>query len=263
MEIEGAALATFISRLFEMIAMIIYIFICDKRIVIKVKNMFTLDRILLKDYFKYGIPVFINELIWGIGIIAFSVILGRLGTQTVAASSVSSAVEQFVTVAISGIANASAILIGNEIGAGKKEYVKQMSETLLFFSVVFGVVLGAVFFALRIPMINFYNLEPQTKILAMNFMAITSFLVLTDSISVIAINGILRGGGDTKFAMWLDILAIWLVSLPFSVLFAFVLKLPLELVFFALRSDVVVKVLFCFFRLKNDGWIKNVTRNEI
>ena len=263
MEIEGAALATFISRLFEMIAMIIYIFICDKRIVIKVKNMFTLDRILLKDYFKYGIPVFINELIWGIGIIAFSVILGRLGTQTVAASSVSSAVEQFVTVAISGIANASAILIGNEIGAGKKEYVKQMSETLLFFSVVFGVVLGAVFFALRIPMINFYNLEPQTKILAMNFMAITSFLVLTDSISVIAINGILRGGGDTKFAMWLDILAIWLVSLPFSVLFAFVLKLPLELVFFALRSDVVVKVLFCFFRLKNDGWIKNITRNEI
>ena len=263
MEIEGAALATFISRLFEMAAMVIYIFICDKRIKLKIRDMFALDKILLKDYFKYGVPVVINELIWGIGIIAFSVILGRLGTQTVAASSVSSAVEQFVTVAITGIANAAAILIGNEIGAGKKEYAKQMSETLLFFSIIFGVVLGLIFFVLRIPMVDFYNLAPQTKKLAMNFMAITSFLVLTDSISVIAINGILRGGGDTKFVMWLDILAIWLVSLPLSILFAFVLRAPLELIFFALRADVVVKVIVCFFRLKNNKWITNVTRNEI
>lgn len=126
-----------------------------------------------------------------------------------------------------------------------------------------GVVLGLIFFALRIPMIDFYDLDPQTKILAMNFMIITSFLVLTDSISVIAINGILRGGGDTKFAMWLDILSIWLVSLPLSVLFAFILNMPLELIFFALRSDVVVKVIVCFFRLKNDRWITNVTRDKI
>ena len=263
MEIEGAALATFISRLFEMLAMVIYILLCDKRIKIKIRDMFALDKLLLKDYFKYGMPVVINELIWGIGIITFSVILGRLGTQTVAASSVSSAVEQFVTVAINGISNATAILIGNEIGAGKKEYTKQMSETLLFFSVALGLVLGLIFFALRMPMINFYDLEPQTKILAMNFMAITSFLVFTDSISVIAINGILRGGGDTKFVMWLDILAIWFVSLPFSALFAFVLHMPLELIFFALRSDVVVKVIVCLFRLRNDKWITNVTRNEV
>lgn len=134
---------------------------------------------------------------------------------------------------------------------------------MLFFSVAIGVVLGLIFFALRMPMINFYDLEPQTKILAMNFMIITSFLVLTDSISVIAINGILRGGGDTKFAMWLDILSIWLVSLPLSVLFAFILHMPLELIFFALRSDVVVKVIVCFFRLKNDRWITNVTRDKI
>ena len=138
-----------------------------------------------------------------------------------------------------------------------------MSETLLFFSVALGLVLGLIFFALRMPMINFYDLEPQTKILAMNFMAITSFLVFTDSISVIAINGILRGGGDTKFVMWLDILAIWFVSLPFSALFAFVLHMPLELIFFALRSDVVVKVIVCLFRLRNDKWITNVTRNEV
>ena len=147
--------------------------------------------------------------------------------------------------------------------ASKKEYAKQMSETLLFFSIIFGVVLGLIFFVLRIPMVDFYNLAPQTKKLAMNFMAITSFLVLTDSISVIAINGILRGGGDTKFVMWLDILAIWLVSLPLSILFAFVLRAPLELIFFALRADVVVKVIVCFFRLKNNKWITNVTRNEI
>ena len=90
MEIEGAAIATFISRLFEMVAMVIYIFICDKRIKLKIRELFALDKILLKDYFKYGMPVVINELIWGIGIIAFSVVLGRLGTETIAASSVSS-----------------------------------------------------------------------------------------------------------------------------------------------------------------------------
>lgn len=263
MEIEGAALATFISRLFEMIAIVIYMFICDKRIKIKIRDMFALDKILLKDYFQYGTPIFVNELILGMGMTVFSTILGRLGSYAIVATSVSSTIEQFVTVATNGVSNASGVIIGNKVGAESKKSIKQTADTLLFFSVVLGIFLGLVTFVLRGPIIDFYALTPKSKTLTMNFVAITSFLVLTDSISVIAINGILRGGGDVKFAMWLDILALWLISLPLSALFAFILHVPLELIFFALRSDGLVKVIVCLCRLRNDKWITNVTRSEV
>ncbi len=258
--IEGAALATLIARIFETSAIIIYINKCDKRICVKLKNLFHLDKILFTDFVKYGFPVLINELIWGIGIVVFSVILGHLGTQAIAASSITACLEQFVSVVLYGIANATCIIVGNAVGASKKDYARQCADTLLFLSIVFGLIVGLAIFLLREPIINFYNIESQTKNLAMQFMCIASVLVFIDSIGLVSIVGILRGGGDTKFAMYVDVLTLWLISVPGGIICAFILHLPFIIVFIALRLDIIVKSLLCLFRLRNDNWIINVTR---
>lgn len=258
--IEGAALATLIARIFETSTIIFYINHCDKRIKIRIKNLFHLDKILFKDFIHYGFPVFINEFIWGVGIVIFSVVLGRLGTLAIAASSITSSVEQFVSVFLYSTANATCIIVGNAVGANKKDYAKQCSNTLLILSIILGFVMGITLFLLRSPIISLYNIEAATKNLAMQFMSIASILILIDSIGLVSIVGILRGGGDTKFAMYVDVLSLWLVSIPFGIIFAFVLHLPLVIVFIALRLDVIVKAIFCLFRLRNDKWITNVTR---
>lgn len=258
--IEGAAIATLIARIFETTTIIIYINYFCKNINTKLRNIFHIDKILFKDFVKYGFPVFINELIWGIGIVVFSVVLGHLGTQAVSASSITSSVEQFVNVIIYGIANASCIIIGNEIGKDKKAYAKQCSDTLLILSIICGFIFGTILFLLRIPIVNFYNIEHETKNLAMQFMNIASFFIFIDSVGIVSIVGILRGGGDTKFAMYVDVLSLWMISIPLGMLFAFVFHFPLTIVFIALRLDIIIKTALCIFRLRNDKWITNVTR---
>lgn len=257
LRVEGAAIATLIARIFETIAIIFYANHCDKQI--KIKLTLKPDKILLKDFLSCGFPVFINESIWAIGVVIYSIILTKLGTQTIVAANITSTLEQFFSIIIFPIAHATCIIIGNEIGHGDEKYAKQCARTLFIIAIIFGFILGLALFLSRVPIVNFYNIELATKLLTLQFIDVTSILIFIDSIGIITIVGILRGGGDTKFAMYIDILSVWLVSLPTGILALFC-HLPTLIIFIALRMDIIVRTFFCILRLRNDNWIKNVTR---
>ncbi|MGI5857025.1 MAG: MATE family efflux transporter [Candidatus Merdivicinus sp.] len=262
MGIEGAALATLIARLTEFVITVIYAFFIDKKLKLRPRHFLKNDWALTRDYFRHGLPVVFNELLWSVGVSVQSMILGRLGEAVVSASQIASVVQQFATVFVFGIANAAAVIIGNAVGEGNLEKAGQRAEWLKAVSLAVGVFSAGMILLIRPVAVSFYNVPDTTKELAGGMVAIQAVIVFFVSITAVGIVGILRGGGDTRFALCTDLCTLWLVALPAGLLTAFVFRLPVLLVYAAIKLDEPVKVAVIFWRLRNRNWIKNVTRSQ-
>ena len=252
--VRGAAIATLIARFAEFLFLLVYIRFRDKVIGFRFHTLFRFKRALLRDFVRYSTPVVGTEFIGGVGISMISVVLGRLGSDAVAASSIASSVQQVATVIVFGICNAACIIIGREIGAGRVDYAKQCANTCMYLSVGFF---------LRGPIVSLYEIPEATKELSMSFLIVTSLIVFIDSISTIAIVGVMRGGGDTKYSMYVDVLTLWLLSIPLGLIGGLVLHLPALITYILLRIDVPIKAILCYLRMKSGKWVHNVTREEI
>ena len=189
-----------------------------------------------------------------------SIIIGRLGTETVAANSISNVVFQFVTVFIFGLSNATAVIIGNTIGEGKNEKAKEYSRTVGVLSIIMGIMAGGVILLIRPIVVDFYNVSQVTKNIAVEIMGSMSVIVIFQSFGVTLMMGVLRGGGDAKFVLINDIIFLWLVAIPCGFIVAFILKWPIEAVFFIVKSDEVIKSIIAAVRVLGGKWVRNVTR---
>ena len=151
---------------------------------------------------------------------------------------------------------------GNSVGEGNIEKAGQQADWLKIVSLIIGIFAGLVILLIRPLAVSFYNIPETTKELAGNMIRIQAGLVFFISITAVGVVGILRGGGDTHFALCTDLFTLWLVAVPAGLLSAFVFRLPVLLVYAAIKLDEPVKVFLIFWRLRNRNWIKNVTRER-
>lgn len=263
LELLGAAYATLAARIIELIVVCTYVFVVEKNILFKIKNLVLRNKELSLDMRKYCTPVVINELLWASGMTLQAALFGNLSTTAVAANSIISVVQNLSSMVIFGVANAAAIIIGKTIGEGKIDLAKQRSKTLELFAIVLGIFAAGVILLLRNVMVDFYNVEEATKILAKEMLLITSVIVFFMSTSAMSIIGILRGGGDTKYALFCDVTSLWLFSVPVGYIAGLLLNAPIVVVYFIFKSDEIIKAILCWIRLASDKWISIVTRGEI
>lgn len=261
--IKGAAIATLCARLAEFLVGFIYLFFIDKKLKIKVKDFFKFDKVLLKDMMIISTPVALNELMWSLGMSMQAGLLGNLGKEAVAANSIISVVQQLSTVAVFGIANAAAVMIGKAIGEGNMDEARDRGHTFKILSVIFGIFVSAVILLSRNVAVDFYNVSQATKDLAYDMMLVAALIGFFVSISGISIVGILRGGGDTKFSLAIEMIALWGIAIPLAYFSAFVLHLPVPIVFLIMKIDEPVKDIFCFIRMRTTKWLRNVTRENV
>lgn len=260
--VTGAAIGTVLARIAEFTVILIFMIFFEKKLHLKVKNLLKVDRRMIKDYFRTCTPVVFNEFLWSIGSSMIAVIVGRLGTEVVAANSINSVANQFVTVFIFGVSSATAVIIGNTIGEGKYEKAKEYASTITLLVVILGAVAGGLTYILRPFVINLYNVSDATKAIAMDIMAVSSIIVFFQAMANTTMIGILRGGGDVKFVLVNDVIFMWIVAIPLGFLAAFLWKLPIIAVFFIMRSDEVLKVIMSIMRIVSGKWVKDVTRQE-
>ncbi len=258
--LKGAAYATLIARFIEMSVVLIYVFKIDKKLKFSLKCIFKKDKLLNADLKKYCTPVVINEIIWSIGITLQTALFGHMSTTAVSANTIISVVQNLATLVIFGIANATGVIIGKTIGEGKIELAKQRGRTLEIFALVLGVAAAGVILIFRDVMVDFYNVEEATKILAKEMLLIASIVIFFVSTTAIAIVGILRGGGDAKYSLLIELIALWGFSVPLGYLAGLVFQLPIIVVFLLFKSDELVKAILCWIRLAGDKWIRSVTR---
>ncbi|EHK2441327.1 MATE family efflux transporter [Clostridium perfringens] len=259
--IRGAAIATVCARITEFSIVLVFMFIYERKIGLKIEHLLKLDKEILKDYVGLCTPVLCNELLWAIGASMISVIVGRMGTEVVAANSINGVAHQFVTVFIFGMSNATAVIIGNTIGEGKKEKAKEYAYSIGIFSVVMGCISGLMILLIKPFVVNFYNVSYSTKLIAMEIMTVTSGIIVFQSLASNFMMGVLRGGGDAKFVLINDLIFMWLVAIPGGFFAAFVLELPVALVFLVIKCDEILKSLTSVYRVISGKWVNDVTKD--
>ncbi len=263
LEILGAAYATLIAKIVELIFVLVYVFILDKKLRFKLKDMLLRDENLSADLLKYCSPVVANELVWSFGIALQNMVFGRLSSFAISAVSIANVLQQLSTVFIFGVAASAAVIVGKTIGEGDMELARKRGRKLEIFSVILGVVAMSIMLILRNPFVDFYNVSPETAALAKEMVVALAITVFFVAIAGICIVGVLRGGGDTKFTLVLDVICLWFVSIPLGLLCAYVFKLPIIVIYAVFKLDEVAKAIMCIWRLAGTKWLRNVTRDDI
>lgn len=260
---QGAALATLLARVIEMGLVWVYTFSIQKRFIIKPRDLMKGDRLLLKDYARYGLPVALVDAQWAIVGVFKSMIVGRLGERMIAANSVAESMMQLGMIFTSSLAGGACVVIGKTVGAGDYDRTRAYSKTIQLMFLMIGVVMAAIVFLLRVPFASAYaGLSEGTRQLAVQMIALGAITLIGTTYHASCFVGINRGAGDSRFVMIVDMICGWLIVLPVSYLAAFVWKLPPQWVFLMIRVDQLFKWIIAFFRLRGDKWIKNVTRGD-
>jgi putative MATE family efflux protein len=261
MGIEGAALATAIARFLELSAVIVYAFFFDKRLKISLTTLFKPKIELLKDFIKITTPVVLNETLWSGGIAMYSVVYGRLGADVVAGQTIAGNIDRLFMVFVVALANGCAVLCGKEFGASRFESGYKMAKTFLFLSAIVGLISCIVMLILSPVIVIPFQISKQAKEFAQLFIVCYAILTPIKSFNCTNIVGVLRSGGDVKWALGIDISTLWLVSVPLSLISAFVFKLPLIYVILAIMLDEIIKVFLGLWRFTSKKWVKNITKD--
>lgn len=261
MGVRGAAIGTLAARIVELFVFAWYVFVRDRRVSMQPSDFLAADREMARDFFRVASPVILTQTLWGLANALQTVILGHMSAVAIAAQSISSNVFLLLKVASVGASSAAAILIGKAIGEGKDlSVLKEYTRTLQALFVAIGLVLGAALMIIRVPLLRVYNISDETRALANAYMIIQSVVLVTMSYQMPTNGGIIRGGGDTRFVMILDLISIWGIVLPFSCLAAFVWRLSPIIVIILLNFDQVFKCVPAFIRVNSYKWIKRLTR---
>ena len=261
--VRGAAIATLVSRAVELLIVIWYLKFREHTLNLNWRKLLFIDTSYIKDYIHVSLPVLITQALWGFSSIVQTAVLGNMdnSAMVVPANSISVLVFQILSVVGYGAASAAAILTGRTLGEGKKERIDQTAFTFQVLFCIIGVFTGLIIFFSRGPVMMIYDtLTPEAAELTQQFITVLAITSVGTCYQMAADSGILRAGGDTRFAMWNNMVFTWLICLPCAILSAFVFHFPPVVVFFCLKMDQLGKCPVIFLRVRSKKWIKQITR---
>ena len=257
---KGAATATLISRIAELLFVIIHIMFIEKNLMLSFGDMVKTDLPLFKKYALSSVPFVLTDGLFGVSTALQTVILGHMSDAAIAANSVSTTLYQVLKVAAIGSSAASAVIIGKSIGQGKSlDKIKEYSRSLQVIYVGVGLATSVLLFILRTPIINLYNISSEASSLADGFLLVLCVTCIGSAYQMPTNTGIVRGGGDSKFVLKLDIVAIWCIVLPLSFCAAFLWHWHPVAVIACLNADQVFKCLPVFIKANSYNWVKKLT----
>ncbi len=261
LEIAGAAISTSIARAIEVLCCVIEVSKKD-RVKLRLNNILHTDKILRRDFWKYTTPVLGNEIVWGVGFTMFSVIMGHLGSDAVAANSIANIVKNLVCCLCLGLGSGGGIMIGNELGSGQLERAKIYGGRLCVISVLGGVLSGLVLLSLSPLVLAVANLSDSATEYLKWMLVICSYYMIGKSVNSTTIAGIFCAGGDSKFGFLCDTVVMWCIIVPTGLVSAFLWKLPVIVVYFILNLDEFLKLPAVYINYKKYKWVKDLTNKE-
>ena len=258
--IAGAAIATVIARFCEVIIMAIYLFKFENKVRFRPSDLFYTAEGVAGQLVTHASPVLFNEMLWTAANFLIGVIIGRMGREFVAANSISGLMIQFAGIAVFGISNAAGAIVGNTIGSGDYKKAREYANGLIAVSVVVGIAACVAINIVRLPIIDFYKISETARGYARQLTAVVSVLVIFQSIALVSMMGTLRGGGDTRFVMFMDVVFAWAIAIPLGALAGLVLHWPVWIVYAILKSEDFFKTIIVLWRVPGGKWLRDVTR---
>ena len=261
MEAGGAAAATAIARGVELLWVLAEL-TKKGRIKIRFAYIRRPDQGRRKDFWHYTLPVQGNELVWGGGFTMYSVIMGHLGTDAVAANSIANIAKNLIASLAGGIGNGGSIMVGNELGAGRLETAKAYGRKLCHIAVVSGILSGIFLLLLSPLVLEITDLSPQAEEYLRWMLAMCAVYMVGKYVNGTTIAGIFCAGGDSRFGFLCDAVTLWCFTVPVGLLAAFVFKWPVLAVYFIVNSDEIVKLPAVYRHYRKYKWLKDLTVRE-
>lgn len=258
----GVAIATAISRLIELAACIVVSSV-SKDIKLNPKYMFIRNKLLSGDFVRLSLPALFNDVSWSVAFSMYSVILGHLGTDAVAANSLVVVVRNIGTVLCFGVASAGGILLGNVMGQGNIEKAKDYASRMMKLTVITGIIGGGIILMITPFVLRFASLNDTAMHYLKYMLLINSYYIMGAAVNTSLIAGVFRAGGDTRFGLVCDTIDMWCYAVPLGFFAAFVLKLPVLWVYFLLCTDEFVKWPWVIKRYRSGKWAQNITRENL
>ena len=267
--VEGAALATLLSRVAEFLVCLICA-LRSRLIPLDLRALLRPGWEMLRRFVKYASPVLVNELFWGLGNSLLTVILGHttVSVAFLAANGVMGNLNRLFLVVCFGLGAATAVMVGKAIGEGQRhDELMALAKTLSWVTILVGAVLAVIalvlvpllFQPVIFPLFELYDLSAHLA----TTLAVTGFACIPlHAYSISAVTGILRAGGDVLWSTALDLAPQWVLALPLTALLALVLDADPWFVSLAIQAESFLKCPICLWRIRSRKWIHDVTLPE-
>ena len=265
----GAAVATLLSRVFEVLV-VTGCFFRSKRLPVKPGLMLRPGRIIAGDFIKYSLPVVLNEGMWSLAMSLYSIIMGHMPNSTpiLAAYTIAGNIDRMAAVALFAAGNATAVIIGRDIGCGDTKEIYGKGVALNFVCFVTGIISMGLLLTIRATLLDGFifplmDISAEAGELAKMMLAFIAVVMPLRSLNLCNIVGVFRGGGDVRFGLICDIGPLYCVCLPAAALCGLVFGLGITAVYVCICLDDFCKVFLCLPRLRSGKWINSVTRETL
>ena len=257
--VPGAAVALVIARAVECFAIVGYTYISKSPAAATINDFLRVDFHFIGKVMVPVLPIIANEFLWSMGITTYYVIYARMGTDSIAAMNIVSTIDQLALVVLFGLTSATSVIVGNQIGAGHLEKAYLYGGRSLGLGAGIGVVIGLLVVIFSPAILSLYKVSPEVIELAQKTLILASCFIWLRSMNAINIVGNLRAGGDTTYSLVLDGLIIWVLGVPMAYFGAFILELPVYLVYLCVMSEELAKWILGLGRFLSRKWIHNLT----
>ena len=257
MSVTGAAIATFIAYSAELLILLIYLFLFDKKLSMRPRDLLAVKKSTAISFLGYTTPIILGQAVWIFNTLFSSFVLSDTGSAAVAAVAVASTLNSLSYVLMNGLSGAVGIIIGKTIGEGRIDRIKEYSYTTEAIFILLGIITSAMLFFTRYPFVSLYNVGEDAARIAVQLISVLALTVIGTSYQSACLGGLVKSGGDVSFIFKNDAFFIFLIVLPLSIT-AVRLGAPLWLVFLALKSDQILKCIPAAIKINRFGWIKRL-----
>ena len=258
---RGAAAATAITRVIELIACILLSYRAGF-VRPEFRTFFVRTPLLFRDYRRVMLPLIGSGLIWGIGFTSYTAFMGHMGTDTAAANSVVTVIRDLICCITDGMAVGGGILIGNELGAGKLGLAKKYGDRLLVISLLIGLISTGLMLLVSPAVLSFVSLTPGAQEILKGFFLVMAVYMIGRAVNTILICGVFAAGGDTMFDLYSLGVCMWCIALPLAALGTFVFHWAPVIVYACTCLDEVGKIPWTICHFRKYKWLKDLTRED-
>lgn len=257
--VKGAAIATVISRIIELVILATWSYSHKYEICGKLKELLGFNRYFIVKFLKIAFPVIINETFWGLGTSVYNAIFAHAGTNAFTAYNITGTISQLTWVFCMGFGNGIGVLIGKRIGEKKIDEAKTYAKRSMWFMPLIGAFVGVFLVPLSKLLPVFFNVDQEIIKTATAILMILIFVYPFNSFCMNWIVGVCRAGGDTVFSAVAEIVVLWCVAIPLGYVAAFVLHLPAPMIYLFFCSESIVKAIIGAIRVLSGKWLHEVT----
>ncbi len=258
MGVAGAAIGTISSRIIEVLMNSYFAFRANNEFCGKVRSYFGWDRELVNRIIKNATPTTINEFFWSFGQTMYVAAFSRISTTAYAAYQAANSIFNIFNFAAFSIGDATLILVGEKLGEGDMEYTWKLSKHLIKACLLVGIVIGTITVLLSEPLSGIFKLSEAGRMYTRYILIILGLTMATDLYNGLQIAGILRAGGDTKFAMISESMCIWLIAVPLAFTASLVWNLPVHLALLVTRTEMFIRAAILTKRYLSKKWMNTV-----